>query len=120
MGRPGSHPIAWTRCPVDFGPGDVATRAPMRISLHRQQKRVTDWRKAHKATGPGGLGLWVMPHAVSLADPFATACGTAYSAGVEVPQAYHQDGHLVASFEALHIGQKCRGCAGSIGADSTV
>lgn len=125
MNRPGTHPIAWTQCAVDFGPGEQATLLPMRNSLRAQRQRAAAQRKARKERPLGtGLALWAMPHAVSLTDPFATACGQIYNFGTEVPVVHGvgtngEDG-MVTTFEGLHIGIKCRGCAGAIGADPQI
>lgn len=117
MNRPGTHPIAWTRSAVDFGPGDPLTGRAMAKSLRTQRKRSNDWHKARKSTPANArLGLWLLPHAVALTDPFVTACGLIYNYGVEVNGVLDQHGTLTETFEALTIQIKCRGCAGAIGA----
>ena len=94
----------------------------MRISLRAQGKRFVDWRKKRKQRGAQALGVWSIPHAVGLSDPFTTACGLSYNFGAEVPNAYrdYPPGGLATTFEALDIRQKCLGCAGAIGGDPTV
>jgi hypothetical protein len=65
-------------------------------------------------------GLWGVPHAVSLVDPFATVCGLPYLGGCQVPSIWDPAGKFQnerTTFEGLDIRGKCLGCAGAIGAD---
>jgi hypothetical protein len=79
-------------------------------------------RKRHYR-GSTPSGIWTLPHAVSLRDPFTTACGAPYLGGCEVPSIWEgwPDGYFETRwFELLDPRAKCLGCAGAIGADPTV
>lgn len=140
--RTADHPIAHDKAAVHFWMWQpVGQRDEVDSSIKRQRylegvrlhpkasaeaKAELEARKAekkkirarHYANDPSGL--WTLPHAVSLQNPFTTACGVPYLGGMQVPSIWegNRDNYVETHwFELLDIRAKCLGCAGAIGAD---
>ena len=108
---------------VPWGNPKVPYGAPPEAKARLEERRTEAKRIKARHYGNPASGLWTLPHAVSLQNPFATACGLPYLGGMQVPSIWEgsPDEYVETHwFELLSIRAKCLGCAGAIGADPTI